>query len=1296
MGGKTAQSSQQVQIPASVLSQYESVNSQAQQTAAAPFQQYGGQFVAPVNSQQQSGIAATNASANEAQPAYAAATGTLGQAQANTTGVNNAATGLAAASASPVNAQQIGASQISQFENPYLNDVLGSTSALLNQNNAQAQTGALGTAIQSGAFGGDRTGIAAANLEQQQDLTNANVYSGIASNAFNTALGAAQQQQGVNLSAGQANRAALGSAGSELASIGQTQYGEGANTASELGALGSGAQSAGLQGAQAQIGAGTVEQQTQQAQDTAQYNQFLQQQSYPFQVDQFLANIAEGTGALSGSTTTTQQPGGFFSDKRLKHDIKRVGKTFDGQDIVSYKMHGDDRTRMGLIAQDVEKKHPDAVGLAAGYKIVDYGKATEKAANRGHFYEGGVVPMRRAYAMGGGPATDNPYDLDSILSAQQQMYAPMQHRRDIPSEGGAGGHQLAVASGSPAPPPSGSSKVSQSLGLGEKGYQTYKHFNTPSSTPAGGGVSPADAAAEGPATDTAAASAAQSGAAADAAAPAAADTAGLGAADAAGAGAGAAGTAAAGAAGAGAVDAGATEAAAALAAEYAAADAAIAVAAAKRGGAIRGKMAAGGTPYESDGAGTPYQDPSGAVDIPDTENSAKLQTAGPIKKQPTGLQTLITMGNPNDTGTLVGGMFSNSALARGGVAGRRGYDDGGSADDPDMLPEQTVEAQRPDPITYTAGLDPVDRAPIEVKTPDRVATGVKPDKDTGAAASDAPTDHWWKHAENVVPLLSGLAAMGTAPTRSWGRALATGLGAGAQSWLPAQEEQADVQGKQIHNQGSALGLQAARAALAPQGAPPTQAAPTPSAAPAPSDPMQLPAYYQQKYATPPMSPAEAATLENSQVAGGFMKNPGIQQQAQTRVTNRIQNQTFKNQQAAQLEHDQAYQTATTATDPAVAAAAAAKVSALRQWTGDTYKDEGGTFRNLRTNKPAIGDAAQTMSVEQKQGAYAGAIAQANEPVTIGAGLPTPRYHAMGYTSDRAYADHITGGLGPQGAPGAAPAPTATIAPSRAAGAPARVAAPAAGGAQPAMLPGVNVDAIPKLPPIPAATDQPTKARAEKRAESDVGAQNEALAAMRDQAAQAARNTAIYSQLEHKLATANPREFGPSSASYKALANLKTYLTGLPPDGLVNQAEVDKYLSQLGVGGSKQLLGADQQLRQQEMMLLMAHANPNIDQPLQVIKNLAAFGKAGNDYDLRAANTGIAAIRGGADPYQVPGAIESQAHRSDYIGQRLGQAMAPPTRPGQQGSGAPAAAIAHLQQHPELAPQFKAKYGYLPQ
>src|SRR6202789_4232354 len=476
MGGKSTTSTSGVSIPPSVLAQYNSVNAQAQQTAQTPFQTYGGQFVAPVNSQQQTGITNTNAAAEEAQPYYGAATSTLGSAQSGVNPINAAATGLAGASAEQVNAQPLTGSDINQYLSPYLGDVLGTTNALANQNNSVAQSGALGTAISSGAFGGDRTGIAAANLNQQNQLAEQATDANILNTGYNTALSTAQQQQGVNLSAGQANRAALGSAGSELASIGSTQYGEGANTASELGALGSGAQAAGLAGAQAQIAAGTVQQQTAQAQDTAEYNQFLQQQSYPFQVDQFLAGIAEGTGALSGSTTTTTQPGGFFSDKRLEHDIKKIGETFDGQTIYSYKMHGDSRTHIGLIAQSVEKKHPDAVGLAAGFKTVDYGKATDAAAEKGKFASGGVAG--RAHYDGGGYA--GPYgDMRSILATQENMYQPNQARnRNIPMQQGQS-HQLAVASGSPTPGPSGSSKVQQSIGLGKDGYQAYNHFATP-------------------------------------------------------------------------------------------------------------------------------------------------------------------------------------------------------------------------------------------------------------------------------------------------------------------------------------------------------------------------------------------------------------------------------------------------------------------------------------------------------------------------------------------------------------------------------------------------------------------------------------------------------------------------------------------------------------------------------------------------------------------------------------------------------------------------------------------------
>jgi len=66
----------------------------------------------------------------------------------------------------------------------------------------------------------------------------------------------------------------------------------------------------------------------------------------------------------------------MFSDRRLKKDIKKIGKTDDGQKIYSYKYKRGGSTLIGMMAQEVEKKHPDAVAThESGYKMVDYEKA---------------------------------------------------------------------------------------------------------------------------------------------------------------------------------------------------------------------------------------------------------------------------------------------------------------------------------------------------------------------------------------------------------------------------------------------------------------------------------------------------------------------------------------------------------------------------------------------------------------------------------------------------------------------------------------------------------------------------------------------------------------------------------------------------------------------------------------------------------------------------------------------------------------------------------------------------------
>jgi len=385
MGGKTGTSTSTTTIPPQVLARYNSVNSQAQGVAATPFQQYStnpNAFVAPVNQQQYAGIGGINQAANMAQPAFGAA---------------EAGTFNATQQATPQGFQ----SGVSNYMNPFLNTAVQGTVNQLQNVNQQQQQGMLGNAISQGAFGGDRANIGLGNLMNQQNLALGQTVSGMENQGFQNA--AQNYQTGIN---------------QQLAGSNQ------------LGNLGAGAQQSALAGAQAQLGAGTMEQQTQQAGNTALYNQFQQQQAYPFQVAQFLANIAEGTGALSGTSTTSTQPMPFFSDRRLKENIKKVGKANNGLPIYTYNYKNDptEQTHIGFMADEVEKKHPDAVGLAGGYKTVDYEKAARPAKFSGGALssEGGLVVPQHAgmgFAEGGTPteAPAMPAGLAHLIAMQNEM-----------------------------------------------------------------------------------------------------------------------------------------------------------------------------------------------------------------------------------------------------------------------------------------------------------------------------------------------------------------------------------------------------------------------------------------------------------------------------------------------------------------------------------------------------------------------------------------------------------------------------------------------------------------------------------------------------------------------------------------------------------------------------------------------------------------------------------------------------------------------------------------------------------
>ena len=72
---------------------------------------------------------------------------------------------------------------------------------------------------------------------------------------------------------------------------------------------------------------------------------------------------------------------GFFSDKRLKENLKKVGSLANGLNVYvgNYKKETglDTRPQLFLLAQEVEKKHPDAVGRRFGSLTVDYKKAVK-------------------------------------------------------------------------------------------------------------------------------------------------------------------------------------------------------------------------------------------------------------------------------------------------------------------------------------------------------------------------------------------------------------------------------------------------------------------------------------------------------------------------------------------------------------------------------------------------------------------------------------------------------------------------------------------------------------------------------------------------------------------------------------------------------------------------------------------------------------------------------------------------------------------------------------------------------
>lgn len=256
------------------LAAYQQALGMAGNAASQPLQQYSGQLVAGFTPDQTSAMNTIDQSQGVAQPYINNAQGLIGQ------------------STSPIwnNVQQFSPSSVSQYTNPYTQQVVGSSEAQMQNMDAQQQSALQGQAISSGAFGGDRAGVASAVLSGQQDLANNQTVAGLESQGYGQALSEFNTQQQSQLGAQEAQ-----------------QYLEAQGAYGEAG-LGSQAQNSALTGASAQLQSGALQQQLQQENLNVPYEEFQQQQAYPFQTSQYYANIAEGLGSGMGGYSSTTSP----------------------------------------------------------------------------------------------------------------------------------------------------------------------------------------------------------------------------------------------------------------------------------------------------------------------------------------------------------------------------------------------------------------------------------------------------------------------------------------------------------------------------------------------------------------------------------------------------------------------------------------------------------------------------------------------------------------------------------------------------------------------------------------------------------------------------------------------------------------------------------------------------------------------------------------------------------------------------------------------------------------------------
>jgi hypothetical protein len=233
---------------------FQNVWERANAASQQPYQPYGGQLVAGVTPIQDDALHRIGAASGVAAPYVEAGTNFFGDA-----------------------GRAIEEGEIARYLDPYRRNVIDATMANINETNARQQQGIMGNATAQNALGGDRARVAQAALTHQQNLTNNQTLANLQSSNWEQALRTAL-----------ANRTNANAAGQGMVGAGlgyqraQQDAGQGLWTAA---------------GQARQVG---------QDQLTAAYQQFQQQQAFPYQQAQFLSGIAlPAAGAMGGTQSAT-------------------------------------------------------------------------------------------------------------------------------------------------------------------------------------------------------------------------------------------------------------------------------------------------------------------------------------------------------------------------------------------------------------------------------------------------------------------------------------------------------------------------------------------------------------------------------------------------------------------------------------------------------------------------------------------------------------------------------------------------------------------------------------------------------------------------------------------------------------------------------------------------------------------------------------------------------------------------------------------------------------------------------